>query len=277
MDIFDLRKQDRLRFDHVREERPDQSAVHMHVHTDIEIYLLIEGNLEYHIENSIYKPLPGDVLIMRPGELHTSRPERSSPYERINLRFPPELLKENLNSRLLSPFFDRPLGELNHYSADTLPSGFIRDCFERMFSSDKKQDSMRSITYLLPILQEIYDVWQTKPHPQKKAEDILPAQIVSYINKNLTELRSPQQICEAFFMSQSQLYRIFRNYTGMSVWDYVRTRRMFTARELLQSGTSPHAAAAASGYHDYSTFYRAYMKQFGYGPQKDWQKADPTP
>ena len=43
-------KQDRLRFDHVREENPDQSAVHMHVHTDIEIYMLIEA-----IGNTILK------------------------------------------------------------------------------------------------------------------------------------------------------------------------------------------------------------------------------
>ena len=50
MDILDLRKQDRLRFDHVREENPDQSAVHMHVHTDIEIYMLIEA-----IGNTILK------------------------------------------------------------------------------------------------------------------------------------------------------------------------------------------------------------------------------
>lgn len=276
MNIYNLRKQDRLSFDHVREETPDLSQARMHAHTDIEIYFLIAGSVEYHIENSVYTPKPGDVMIMRPGEMHTSKPDCSQPYERINLRFPPELLKESLNARLLIPFFDRPLGKFNHYAAEDLPSDFIRHCFDRMFAESPSAGHTRTISYLLPVLQEIYDNWQAKDPVQKKTEDLIPAQIVSYINKNLTELQSPQQLSDAFFMSQSQIYRIFRNYTGRSVWDYVRTRRLFTARELLQTGVSPHKAASDSGYRDYSTFYRAYKKLFGHSPLDDQKKKNDT-
>lgn len=40
-------------------------------------------------------------MIMRSGEVHACYIESDEVYERFNLRFSPELLKENLNSRLL--------------------------------------------------------------------------------------------------------------------------------------------------------------------------------
>ena len=243
----------------------------LHVHTGIEIYYLIEGSVEYHIENSIYKPKPGDILVMRPGEIHSSKPDCSQPYDRINLRFTPDLLKETLNARLLSPILDRPLGSANLYTAEELPVSFIRSCFDRMLSDSSADGVRRSVAYLLPILQEIYEVWLTKEHVASNESTSVPAQIISYINQNLANLQSPQQISDAFFMSPSQIYRIFRSYTGTSVWEYVRTKRLFTARELLQTGSNPHAAAEASGYQDYSTFYRAYRKHFGNNPQDDYQ------
>lgn len=41
------------------------------------------------------------------------------------------------------------------------------------------------------------------------------------------------------------------------------------ARQLLGQGCTPAEAAAQAGYQDYSTFSRAYKKQFGHGPSAD--------
>ena len=40
-------------------------------------------------------------------------------------------------------------------------------------------------------------------------------------------------------------------------------------QRLLAQGASPSAAGEQAGYQDYSTFSRAYKKQFGHGPSAD--------
>lgn len=271
MDILDLREHGLLSYDYTREENPQREKVFLHLHTQMELYYLLEGNVEYLVENQVYYPKAGDVILLRPGELHSSKvsPHHTGAYVRYNLRFHPSLLTQSLNSRLLAPFLDRPGGVFNLYTAQELPSDFILSCFQRMFAPENRDSEARALAYLIPILQEIYDVWLTRDTPREMPQDSLPAQIVAYIHKNLATLRSPQELSEVFYLSQSQLYRAFREYTGTSLWNYVRTKRLITARERMQSGESPAQAAAETGFADYSTFFRAYKRQFGCNPQED--------
>lgn len=273
MDFIDLRKHEHLSYDYSRNEKPDRPGFYMHMHDQMEVYYLVEGNIEYHIENHLYFPKAGDIMIMRPGELHTSQVEveHGGAYERFNIRFSPELLKESLNSRLLLPFLNRPAGVFNLYSSKEIPSDYIHSCFRRMFTQQSDNNGVRTISYLIPVLQEIYDVWITREKSEQKSHTSLPSAIISYINQHLSTLRSPQELSEVFYLSQSQIHRVFHEYTGTSVWSYVRTKRLITARELMQNGETPAKAAIACGFADYSTFYRAYKRQFGCSPQKDCQ------
>lgn len=271
MDVIDLRQFPQLSYDYTREENPERAKVFMHLHTQMELYCLLEGDVEYLVENQVYYPKAGDVMLLRPGELHSSKvsPHHTGAYVRYNLRFSPALLTQSLNGRLLSPFLDRPGGAGNLYTARELPSDFVRSCLQRMFSPENRDSEARALSYLIPILQEIYDVWVTRDTPRQSPQDSLPARIVAYIHQNLSTLRSPRELSEVFYLSQSQLYREFREYTGTSLWNYVRAKRLITARERMQSGQSPAKAAAASGFDDYSTFFRAYKRQFGCSPQED--------
>jgi len=270
VEMFEERVFEQITFDYMRESEPDLSDHYMHIHTELELYYFVEGSVEYRVESSAYTLHPGDILIMRTGEAHCALVDPAVPYERFTCMFSPELLKETLNSRLLSPFLDRPLGVMNHYQASELPSSYIHQCITRMFLQQDNTSQMRPLVYLLGILQELYDLWNTKRHensPDQSAS--LAMQIVSYINQHLLELQSPRQLEQQFFLSQSQLNRVFREFTGTSTWEYVRTKRLFAARELLQAGIRPQEAAAECGYQDYSTFYRAYRKQFGSSPQEE--------
>ena len=85
MNIIDLRKHEHLVYDYSYEDDPNRAQFFMHEHTQLEIYYLVQGNVEYHIENHTYFPKPGDIMIMRPGELHASSAEAGKIYERFNL------------------------------------------------------------------------------------------------------------------------------------------------------------------------------------------------
>jgi len=272
MKSMDTRKHELLFYHHSREETPDQSQFFAHIHSEAEIYYLIEGSVEYRVEESIYLLQPGDLMIMRPGEVHAAYVDAHSPYERISLRFPLEIIKDTVNSRLLAPFYDRPTGVYNYYSASNIPTDFVKACFDQIFSQKESDSQRRTVTYLLPILQVIYDAWNTHEIPQMGQSSTLPSSIITYINQHLKDIKSVKQIADDLYMSQAQLYRVFRAHTGLSAWDYVRVKRLFAAHELIQNGTLPSNAAAECGFTEYSSFYRAYIKRFGHPPRDDYFK-----
>lgn len=272
MSVIDLRKFDSLIYSYSYEEQPDQSQFFAHDHNEMELYFLVEGNVEFHVNNVTYHPLPGDIVITRPGELHYVHTEENKVYKRYNIRFSSELLNERLNSRLLLPFTKRPSGSHNLYSSSELPSDFIQTCLDRMFLHHSNDNKARAISFLIPILQELFDVWCTKDILQETPHHMLLAEIIAYINQHLWDLQNPEQISEEFHLSQAQMYRIFREYTGTTIWNYVRTKRLISAQILIQNGELPASASVKCGFEDYSTFFRAYKRHFGHSPSEDSPK-----
>lgn len=76
-----------------------------------------------------------------------------------------------------------------------------------------------------------------------------------------------QALAERIGMSSSSLQRNFRRYTGLSVFDYQRRRRLVAARTALErDGISVGEAAHMSGYTSAANFATAFRRQFGLQP-----------
>ena len=93
--------------------------------------------------------------------------------------------------------------------------------------------------------------------------------LLQYLNLHLTEELSIAQLAERFYISKYHMMRRFRQETGYSIHGYLTEKRLLLAQRLLAQGASPSAAGEQAGYQDYSTFSRAYKKQFGHGPSAD--------
>lgn len=270
MDFVKVQNQGEVFAAHQRQEIPILDEYTMHVHDFFELYMLLEGNADFCVETNVYALHPGDLMLIRPGEAHFARVSADHPYERLYVQFSAKMLTETLNGKLLTPFLDRPLGSYNRYTRQELPEPIVSACLAQIFQRDDNSSQMRTLAYVLPVLQSVYDCWQSKQHtPQPEVMNTLPNQIIAYVNQWLFELKNPEQIAKHFYISESQLNRVFRNYTGTSVWEYVRLKRLFFARELIISGKLPCEAAAYCGFAEYSTFYRAYKKRFGASPQAE--------
>ena len=102
-------------------------------------------------------------------------------------------------------------------------------------------------------------------------QETTPQRILRYVNQHLFENISLASVSRAFFLSASQLSRVFRQATGSSVGEYIRVKRLLAARERILAGSSPADACAACGFRDYSTFFRAYRERFGCAPSRDHQ------
>ena len=252
------------------DEKPDDSNFTMHVHEQCEIYCFVSGDAEYLVEGARYPLKAGSVLIMRPAESHRVKILGGGKYERYAVNFSPSFT-ERLDSRriLMSPFYERPLGRGNLYPAAEL-GGEIPMWFDEMCRGGGGYERQLVIsTRLFLILEMIYKAYLKRGTAEYAPPTELSEQIVTYVNAHLFEHLSIPMLAERFFLSTSHFNRVFRLATGAAPWEYIIIKRLTAAREKIRCGEHAGTAAESCGFSDYSAFYRAYVKRFGYPPKSD--------
>ena len=248
--------------------RPDRSRFQMHTHQNIEVYCFLKGRGVFHIEGSEYPLESGDVLIMQPAESHYIDIDCSLPYERIVLNFSPDYLTVlDPVGYLLLPFTQRPGGKLNIYKSSEFPGGSL-SLWQAMMSPIG-DPHVNLLSGLLPLLNQICLLWQQRredPQPDTPAY-----RIIRHVNAHLEEPLSLDELSTRFYLSKSQLCRLFKKATGTTIWHYITVKRLAKAQELIAGGAHPTHIYTRCGFNDYSTFYRAYVQYFGCCPRDDRQ------
>ena len=92
--------------------------------------------------------------------------------------------------------------------------------------------------------------------------------ILSYINRNLTEELTIKNLAQHFFLSSSHLCKIFKDDTGTTINRYITAKRISHAKELLTEGCSVMETCENCGFHDYSNFLKTFTKTVGISPKK---------
>ncbi len=254
--------------------QPQPVAHNMHTHSTCEIYLFLEGDASYAVEGTVYKLHPGDIMIMRSLEAHHPILHSSVTYDRFVLDMDPQILKDyDTDGQLYGMFFDRPLGKYNHFRNALFPENHWHYYFTKMAQT---HDPNRQLCYLLPLVAELAEQHETVKRSTDDAVLDKAAEIIFYINRHLFEDITLETICNRFYISKSQLNRIFKKITGSTVWHYVTVKRLYSARQRLQNGESPTKVFEKCGFRDYISFYKAYKGQYGVSPKDDRQKTRVT-
>ena len=260
-------------------DAPDMTQFHMH--DFYEIRFIIHGNVTHYSENAVHNLGDGCITVIPPGHFHRVTPRKESSekqstnkYERILLYLSPKFLC-SLNSEAfkLSEVFDVFGGSvLNHLSVNPaeLPE-FTQPLREivRKNADDAPLYHISNSAVVVLVLASLAE--RILSHRKldlklKSGEGALVPDVISYINSNLSENLSLDSLSEKFFVSKFYLSHQFKQYTQLSLHQYVLTRRMMHAKFLLSSGKSPSETAKACGYHEYSSFYKAFLRETGQSP-----------
>lgn len=246
---------------------PQNDRFPMHMHDTYEIYSIFAGDADYYVEGTKYSLQHGDIVVMRKSESHQIVLRSGIPYGRRGLNFDIPFLDEiDPNGRLLSIFEDRPLGQFNHYSSAMFPENNWQYYLKKIKETD---EPACRLAYLLPLLGELSECFEILKNTEQTQNADPINKIVRYINHNIRSDLSLSILCEHFYLSKAHLNRIFKLATGTTVWNYIMTKRLMLAREMLLAGVSPTETYVKCGFQDYTTFYRAYRKHFGVSPKQD--------
>ena len=263
---------------HNSDQHPDANHYQLHIHDHYEIYVLASGNVEYMVEGRIYPLRPGSLLLMRDGETHRVIVKETGLYERYMLFLRPELLRRRgFPEELLAPFTDRALGQRNLYAPAEFPDVPPITYFQKMLHEKAflPEDDVIEAN-LRALLCSVCAAFRRDPlSHERDQKKTLGRDVMAYINENLTRELSVEQIAREFHMSPSQIGRVFRGLTGTSVYHYILTKRLMMAQARIAAGEGAVSASQASGFWDYSSFYRLYKKHFGVPPSAHAERKIP--
>lgn len=248
-----------------------------HVHNDCELYFLISGKVEYFIERNIYILGDWDVLFINNREIHKPSLKSNDNYERIIIEFDPSIFSPFCSSEfnLLNCFVNRPKGEHNRisFSNDTVKD--LLKLFEKIESlGDNPADGtdILILAYMIELLVFLNKAFMSYEHTEKRLKvpnKILP--ILDFIDSNLDGDLTLETISTKFFLDKYYLSRMFRNITGINIHDYILTKRIAKAKQLLADGTNILDTCLMSGFKNYTTFIRVFKHLAGELP-KEYRK-----
>ena len=93
------------------------------------------------------------------------------------------------------------------------------------------------------------------------------AQIIQYIEENLSQHISLEMISETVHMTENYVSRLFKSESGMNVVGYINMEKMEQARRILSWPESTvRMAAGELGYYESSYFIKLFRKTYGIGP-----------
>ena len=251
------------------EKKVDLTKITMHTHEYYELYCFLMGDVKYLVEGNIYELKPGDLLIMKKSEAHSILINEKVPYERIVVFFNEAAIVGNQDNKLTEFIDNKPLGKNNRYTLKDLEGFDYLYLLQRMCKIKNKQQKS---AYLSVIINELSKAKCLDGNYSDNA-----VEIIKYINDNITEKLTLEDICKRFFVSKTHLIRMFKALTGTTVWDYIVTKRIMKARMLLQSGERPYDVYSKCGFKDYCSFFKAYKSKFGVSPKQDFKNKKALP
>ena len=247
------------------------ATVKLHSHTFFELLCCQEGsNVEYLVGADRYRIQKGDILIIAPGVSHRPIfPADMEPYHRDVLWINPEF-RNNLME--FFPSDHKALEDVQMMRTAGTPWEHLPEIFHRgVMESERKQYGWElavigNTLTLLALMRRAVQDGSAKPLQAEKRE--LLAQVMAYIEGHLGEKISLKDIAQHFYVSESTVSHLFQEKMGVSFYRCVTQRRLIAAKSRIWEGEPLETVSQAVVFSDYSTFYRAFKREYGVSPRQ---------
>lgn len=267
----------RFKMFHLRDR--DRKDFSYHYHDFHKILILLNGDITYCIEGRSYELLPNDIVLVSAGEVHRPIINSDGIYERIIIYVSPDFLSNyETPENDLGLCIRRAAAEQSHVLRfQNTQSGKLDSAIRALDSSLNDADYASSLHRELLFLEFMIQLNRAALHNGitfigNSPSDEKIVAVLDYLNGHLTEDISIDSLSARFFLSRSYLMHAFKDQTGYTIGNYLSTKRLLLAKKLIAEGMPITEVCYACGFKNYSTFSRAYKKNFGEAP-KDFRQS----
>lgn len=234
----------------------------VHLHRQLELIYVLSGSTTVTIEQQEFHLLPGQGVLVFPNQMHGLKNVDAG--QNLLCIFEPDFCHS------FRHFFQNKKPVHNNFSIDTLTghshialkglTGLAASMEkDRPTPSDAQMYAEGYLTLLLADLLPLLPL-QTR----KNTEDLeLEQRLLLYLDGHYTEELSLESLSKEFGVSRFVLSRIFTEKLHTTFPDYVNSRRLDYARDLLLSTElSVTQIALDAGFGSSRTFFRAFQDSF---------------
>ena len=101
-----------------------------------------------------------------------------------------------------------------------------------------------------------------------KEKTVLLDRIMAYLEENFATRVTLADTANHFYVSESTITHMVHNEMGVSFYRCLTQLRLIHAKSLIAEGVPMSDVGQQVGFADYSTFYRAFKKEYGISPQQ---------
>jgi AraC-like DNA-binding protein len=234
-----------------------------HMHDAYAIGVTLRGVQRFWCSGAHHDSMPGNVIVIRPGEVHDGRSGSHGGYAYRMIYVRPDLV-DSLVDDAPSPLHGALSGPL---VADRVAFDYLNAGWKALAASPHSLASDELLLRGLCALAKCAD-------SGRSAGDHDPAlkRVRDYLHHCLERSVTMRELSALASMSRFQLSRRFQECYGVPVHGYLRHLRLEEAKRRLARGQEIAIVAADLGFVDQSHFHRRFRGSFGMTPGR-WRAA----
>ncbi len=247
-----------------------------HAHDYFEICYLLSDGVRVLVEDKVFSVGKGDLFVFNTADLHKIVVPLDVSYDRYVLLFKPDYLSGFSTPRTdLFECFHKRTPDFS-YQIRLLPqqSEKLITLFEKAkfyYDYPCRGGDVYLKIVLAEILLFINELYSQNPGNRLTGNELeyhKVKPVLEYIYQHISEDLSLDRLAKKFFFSKYHLSVLFKKATGFTVNEYIISRRIMKAKELLMAAYPVALVGEMVGFNNNSHFIRTFKKMVGISPKK---------
>lgn len=251
-----------------------------HWHPEIELTLILEGEMIYKINNHSFHLKKNDIMFGNINTLHAGFMYNAMDCHYVAVTFDPKIIY-GFQSSLICQKYVEPITK--NFTLAGIHLDYSMPWHTYIFKQMKQLlqlDKERGTTYELEMNIILQDIWKTffqnieKEHKltvssHEKMEYKRIKEILSFIEQNYDKKISLQDIADHILLCTSECSRIFKRYMHISLFSFLQEYRVEKSLEyLFDKNLSITEVASKVGFIDSNYYSKIFKKYKGCSPRK---------
>lgn len=256
---------------------PGERPLFRHSHIMFEITYVVSGDGIYTVGKTTHRITSGEIFVFSSNEQHCITAVGENGLEIINLHFEPRYLWGRRHDSLTDRNFNFCFSHSPDFN-NCIPKAEakeISELFEKIKSELEHKETEYALlvksclnSIIVRLIREFGYSADTTELNRDRLKSI--RRTIQYIDTHLSEHFTLSSLSEIAGMSPNYYSTLFHSVSGITLWDYINSRRIESAIRLLSEEKSRTVLDIATqcGYNNTANFNKAFKKITGLTPSE---------